>query len=141
MTHTSVFLMEIKKSPSLKISLKFSRPEKAGLTEMPYSQKEVYTGDTIATMIIDINQDVWKQAYSENTDESWLICIFNKDMQVLSHEASRLAVPYESVIRAAGSESSLFKEITIDQARYYMHLRRWKAAVSRRQWLCRSTIC
>lgn len=82
--------------------------------------KSTYTGESIATMIIDINQEAWKNVYSENTDENWLICIFNKDMQVLSHEDSKTAVPYQAIIQSAGTHQGIFRELTIDHTRYYM---------------------
>lgn len=81
--------------------------------------KSMYTGSSIATIIIDINQEAWKKAYSENTDENWLICIFNKDMRVLSHENKNTSAAYASIIQAAESSEGVFREIKLDQM-YYM---------------------
>lgn len=85
--------------------------------------KSMYTGSSIATIIIDINQEAWKNAYSENTDENWLICIFNEDMQVLSHENEQTASAYHSIIQAAGSNEGIFQEIKLGQT-YYMASRK-----------------
>ena len=80
----------------------------------------MYTGSQIGTIILDISQDAWKQSYSRNTDENWLICIFNKDMQVLSHAQSSNTAVFQGLMEQASTGGSPFREIKLDKTSYFM---------------------
>lgn len=81
--------------------------------------KSMYTGSQIGTIIIDISQDAWKESYSRNTDENWLISIFNKDVQVLSHaQPGSEAVFKEMMEQAQGGGQ--FKTLRLDGTNYFM---------------------
>lgn len=82
--------------------------------------KSTYTGKQIATIILDINQDAWKQSYSSNTDGNWLICMFNRDMQVYSHVQEENAAAMPALMDKAASGSGLFQEPDIDGIPYFM---------------------
>ena len=80
----------------------------------------MYTGSQIGTIILDISQDAWKQSYSRNTDENWLICIFNKDMQVLSHAQSSNTAVFQGLMEQTSTGGSPFREIKLDKTSYFM---------------------
>ena len=80
----------------------------------------MYTGSQIGTIILDISQEAWKQSYSRNTDENWLICIFNKDMQVLSHAQSSNTAVFQGLMEQASTGGSPFREIKLDKTSYFM---------------------
>lgn len=45
-----------------------------------------YTGDYIATIIININYQTWVDYYSSNIDKNWFIYLYNDKMSVLTRE-------------------------------------------------------
>lgn len=82
--------------------------------------KSSYTGDSVASIVIDINQEAWKKAYGGNTDENWLIAVFNRDMQVVGHEDSDLKESYQALMDEAGKGETSFSEIRLGETDYYM---------------------
>lgn len=46
----------------------------------------MYTGDYIATIIININQHTWANYYSANLNENWFVYLYHEEMNLLTDE-------------------------------------------------------
>ena len=60
-----------------------------------------YSGNHIASIIIEVDQDAWEKVYSENLDDQWLIYIFTESDQLLNKPSQST---YEDDIQALISE-------------------------------------
>lgn len=97
--------LEIKTLPDNSQTLYFAR-----------SIRSMYTGDAIATMIINVNQESFKKSYSENTDENWIVYLFNKEMQVLDNAHM---LQYPDLLKQLPAAKG-FEEITLQDTSYFM---------------------
>lgn len=68
-------------SPALQIVTTSNRESSLYFCRNIYSS---YTGTHIASILIEVDQNVWEKVYSENLDEHWLVYIFTEDGQLLN---------------------------------------------------------
>ncbi len=106
---------ELTAEPSLQIFVMEDVPESIYFARNIYSS---YTGEKIASIIIDISQEVWRKSYSENIDEHWLVYLFDQNMQLLNAPDDTV---YEADIRELlgdVSERIYIQEVKIQGENY-----------------------
>jgi hypothetical protein len=79
----------------------------------------IHTGERIATIVTDIDIDVWAQTFTAGTDENWLIFLYNKNMW-LTFGQDMPEYEIVSAIQNAANSQNGFQEIAIGKTEYFL---------------------
>lgn len=108
-TNTAAYLNEaaqyITDSTSLQIISTVNREHSLYLARNIYS---IYTGSRIASIVIEIDQDAFKESFMTNVDEHWLVYIFKSNGELLNKPSDASC---EKDIRILLEKNSLGKGI------------------------------
>lgn len=79
----------------------------------------IYTGEPIASILININQKAWTRYYSDNLNEDWFVCLYNKEKNLLSLEDME---PYTELLLTTvrNPHSEDLQELTLDGSNYFI---------------------
>lgn len=79
-----------------------------------------YTGEKIASIIVDINQTSWMNSYMESIDKQWSVFLLNQNNQILSGNTEGELAEYFSSKISNISQNQFFEEVKINQTEYFM---------------------
>lgn len=79
-----------------------------------------YTGNRIASIIIDVNQEIWFHSYMDNINENFSIFLMTQDMNILGKAPSKKITDFLTNKLSNYRNRNLFHEAVIDGTEYFM---------------------
>jgi sensor histidine kinase YesM len=81
----------------------------------------MYTGKRTASILIDINEEKWRNLYSAETDENYLFLMYGNDVHInFSGAGLELEIDNINEIIAASKQQAGFQVIDVDSTQYLM---------------------